>query len=76
VGDQVWMWRSLDPILSIPIYIHYIYLYLDIKLDLIWVALLCCLRQGFYIANEVLNRSCQFWCLIYYINGVLRFCVL
>lgn len=29
-----------------------------------------------YIPNDVLNRCCQLWCLIYYINGVFRLCVL
>lgn len=39
MGNQVWMWQLLDPILNILLYIPYIFLYLDIYLKPIFVVL-------------------------------------
>lgn len=75
MGNQVWMWQLLDPILNIPLYIPYIFL-LDRDLKPICVVHLCYLRTGFLHRNDILSSSCQLWCLIYDINGVFRFCVL
>lgn len=47
MGNQVWMWQLLDPILNIPLYIPCIFL-LDRDLKPICVVHLCYIRTGFF----------------------------